>query len=74
MVFLEDWYFPKMISSTCQGLSVYSLLEPLVASTGGQKQLRRWLRQPSRWAASPVSAAQGETQIWPPGPEVLGHC
>ncbi|CAK9004219.1 unnamed protein product [Durusdinium trenchii] len=38
----------RVSNKASEGLSVYSLLEPLVASTGGQKQLRRWLRQPSR--------------------------
>lgn len=31
-----------------EGLSLWSLLEPLVASPSGAKQLRRWLQQPSR--------------------------
>lgn len=30
-----------------EGLSLWSLLEPLVASPSGAKQLRRWLQQPS---------------------------
>ncbi|CAK9079419.1 MutS protein homolog 5 [Durusdinium trenchii] len=45
-VFQEQQNLLMRVSN--KGLSVYSLLEPLVASTGGQKQLRRWLRQPSR--------------------------
>lgn len=31
-----------------EGLSLLTLLEPLVASKAGGKQLRRWLQQPSR--------------------------
>ena len=31
-----------------EGLSLLTLLEPLVASKAGGKQLRRWLLQPSR--------------------------
>lgn len=34
-----------------EGLSLWSLLEPLVASPSGAKQLRRWLQQPSSLAS-----------------------